>query len=169
MLMLSFTLSNIWEYTYNSCFNVLILPFYCFCHLCHFWTYSLIAFSLSKKPHFPESLPYWLDVWGSILTRIILWTKEPGVGLQRVRHVWSDWAHAHAMQIKHLQYLSGLKLQRFISCLWHLFNTDQLGLLCLSIRDLGADGGSTLINSHHNTKPRVWSDREDSMKNHAFS
>ena len=56
MLMLSFTLSNIWEYICNSCFNVLILPVYCFCHLCHFWAYSFISFS--KEPHFPESLPY---------------------------------------------------------------------------------------------------------------
>ena len=102
--MLSFTLSNIREYICNSCFNVLILPFYCFCHLCHFQAYSLIAFSLSKEPHFPESLPYWSDVWGSILTRIILWTEGPGVGLQRVGHVWSDWACTHTCMHRHCEF-----------------------------------------------------------------
>ena len=115
-----------------------------------------------------DSLEEAMATHSSILAWRISWTEEPGglqpMGLQRVRHDWNDWARAHSMQIKHLQYLSGLKLQRFISCLWHLFTTDQLWFLCLSIRDLGADGSPTLINSHHNTKPQVWPDREESME-----
>lgn len=100
---------NIWEYIYNSCSNVLILPFYSFCHWCHFWVYSLISFSLSKEPHFPESLSYLVrclrkySYQDNPVDKGIIFVLK-GYSLWGCRVDWGDWARTRARVRRHCEF-----------------------------------------------------------------